>query len=437
MRIWAARHGSQDEGGRRRQDDGQNEGGKGSVQRQQDQRQQEDGQDEGGKGFRWQDDYDDEKRQMEKLADVVRRQLEDGRRQDEGVLGWEDDRRQDEDVTSWAMDVGKKGNERSRELGPDGQSVNLEDFFRRYKWEQEERQQQQGRDWPEGESFSCRGSRHFESRGKDGGCEHGERERLKGGIGHGKGMSRGQGKGRGEINEQSWEESWSVKKENWMNEFGGWMERDDLGVGQMQEKWRQEQWEMVRAWRLRNDMLRMAECLGEEMASELARGSWRNVRNLRRDRRGEKSGKGLIEQSEDSVDEKIRRLTERIDELEGKDKRREKDRVVKGCSSESDESGEKWSWDGRNWWYKVESKGPVNCRLRRKVARAVAVAVEQDSRKWKEGLIQLQDRVDWLQWQKGGGGRSKMWTSGASGSQDHGLFSDGVWDNQDWGKQFM
>ena len=366
------RHGSQDEGGRRRQDDGQVERGKGSVQRRQ-------------------DDYDDDKRQIEKLADVVRRQLEDGRRQDEGVLGWEDDRRQDEDVMGWAMDVGRKENERSRELGLDSQRVNLEDFFRRYKWEQGE-QQQQGRDWPEGESFSCRGSRHFESRGKDGGCEHDERERLKGGIGHGKGMSRGQGKGRGEINEQSWEESWRIKKENWMNEFGGWMERDDLGVGQMKEKWRQEQWEMVRALRLRNDMLRMAECLGEEMASELARVSWRNVRNLRRDRRGEKSGKGLVEQSEDSVDEKIRRLTERIDELEGKDKRREKDRVVKGCSSESDESGEKWSWDGRNWWYKVESKGPVNSRLRRKVARAVAVALEQDSRKWKEGLIQLQDK---------------------------------------------
>ena len=73
----------------------------------------------------------------------------------------------------------------------------------------------------------------------------------------------------------------------------------------------------------------------------------------------------------------------------------------------------------------MESKSPVNSRLRRKVARAVTLALEQDSRKWKEGLIQLQDRVDWLQWQKGGGGHSKMWTSGASGSQDHGLFSDG------------
>ena len=70
----------------------------------------------------------------------------------------------------------------------------------------------------------------------------------------------------------------------------GW-KRDDLD--QMKGKWRQEQWEMVRAWRLRNDMLRMAECLGEEMASELARWSWRNVQNLRRDRRSERSRKGV------------------------------------------------------------------------------------------------------------------------------------------------
>ena len=415
----------QEEGGKERQEQGGKEGQEDRHERHEGGneivRRQDDGQDEGGKGFRW---HDDDNRQMEKLTDAVRRQLED-------------DRRQDEDGMGWAIEVGKKGDERSKDLGLDGQRMNLDDFFRRYKWGQEEQQQQQSRDYSEGESLSCRGSRHLEDRGKDGGCEQDERERLKGGIGHGKGMSRGQGKGRGEINEQSWEESWRIKRENWMNEQGGWMKRDDLGVGQMKEKWRQEQWEMVRALRLRNDMLRMAECLGEEMASELARGSWRNVRNLKKDR-GERGGKGLIEQSgDDSVDEKIRRLTERIEELEGKDKRRGKDGGSKGCSSESDESGDEWSWDGRNWWYKVESRNLVNSRLRRKVARAVTVALEQDSRKWKEGLIQLQDRVDWLQWQKGGGGQSKMWTSGASGSQDHGLHSDGVWDGQDWGKQFM
>ena len=75
-----------------------------------------------------------------------------------------------------------------------------------------------------------------------------------------------------------------------MNEQGGRTNKDDLGMGQMREKWRQEQWDTVRALKLRNDMLRMAECLGEEMASELARGSWRNVRNLRKDRRGERGG---------------------------------------------------------------------------------------------------------------------------------------------------
>ena len=58
----------------------QDEGGNGIVQRRQD-----DGQDERGKGFRWQDD--DDKRQMEKLADAVRRQLVDDRRQD-GKMAW-------------------------------------------------------------------------------------------------------------------------------------------------------------------------------------------------------------------------------------------------------------------------------------------------------------------------------------------------------------
>ena len=80
----------------------QDEGGNEIVRRRQD-----DGQDERGKGFRWQDD--DDKRQMEKLADAVRRQLEDDRRQDEDGMDWEDDRRQDEDGMGWDMDVGKRG----------------------------------------------------------------------------------------------------------------------------------------------------------------------------------------------------------------------------------------------------------------------------------------------------------------------------------------
>ena len=155
---------------------------------------------------------------------------------------------------------------------------------------------------------------------------------------------------------------------------------------------------------------------------------------MRKERRGEREGESSAGQSgEDSVDEKIRRLTERIDELEGKDKRRGGDRVVKGYSSESDESGDKWRWDGRAWWHKVECKGPLNSRLRRRVSRAVSVALEQDSRKWREGFTKLQARIDWLQ----RNGQSKTWTSGASGSHGPGLFSSDDWDSQDLGRQFM
>ena len=51
---------------------------------------------------------------------------------------------------------------------------------------------------------------------------------------------------------------------------------------------------------------------------------------MRKERRGEREGRCSAGQSgDDSVDEKIRRLTERIDELEGKDKRRGRDRVAK------------------------------------------------------------------------------------------------------------
>ena len=53
----------------------------------------------------------------------------------------------------------------------------------------------------------------------------------------------------------------------------------------MGERLRQEQWGAVRVVKLRKEMLRMAECLGEETASELGRESWRDARNLRRDGR--------------------------------------------------------------------------------------------------------------------------------------------------------
>ena len=79
--------------------------------------------------------------------------------------------------------------------------------------------------------------------------------------------------------------------------------------------------------------------------------------------------------------------------------------MVKGYSSESDESSEKWRWDG-----------------------GACVALEEDSRKWRDGLTQLKARI----------GQSKTWTSGASGSvQGPGLFRSDDWDSQDWVRQFM
>ena len=82
---------------------------------------------------------------------------------------------------------------------------------------------------------------------------------------------------------------------------------DDLGMGQTGQRLRQEQWEAVRAMKLRNEMLRMAECLGGEMASELGRWSRRRVRESGMERRGEsrRGGESSEEQSGyDSVEEK-------------------------------------------------------------------------------------------------------------------------------------
>ena len=57
--------------------------------------------------------------------------------------------------------------------------------------------------------------------------------------------------------------------------------------------------------------------------------------------------------------------------------------MLKGYSSEIDKGSDKWKWDGRVWWHRVECMGPLNSRLRRRVSRAVSVTLEQDSRKWR------------------------------------------------------
>ena len=49
---------------------------------------------------------------------------------------------------------------------------------------------------------------------------------------------------------------WRVKKENWMNEQWERMSEDVLGMEQTGQRLRQEQWDAVRALKLRNEMLR-------------------------------------------------------------------------------------------------------------------------------------------------------------------------------------
>ena len=142
----------------------------------------------------------------------------------------------------------------------------------------------------------------------------------------------------------------------------------------------------------------------------------------------------------DSLEGKIRRLTERIDELEGRESGKGEGRMVKVSSSESDEESGRWKWDGRAWWCRVEYKGSLNSRLRRRVSRAVNMALEQESKRWRDGLIKLRDRIDWLESERENqrDGQSSMWASGASGSvRGSGSFRGQSWDSRSWSNQFM
>ena len=62
------------------------------------------------------------------------------------------------------------------------------------------------------------------------------------------------------------------------------------GFGETGQRLRHEQWLAVRAAKLRNEMLRMAECLGEEMASELGMVSRSRSRDWRMERKRESHG---------------------------------------------------------------------------------------------------------------------------------------------------
>ena len=62
---------------------------------------------------------------------------------------------------------------------------------------------------------------------------------------------------------------------------------------------------------------------------------------------------------------------EKSQELENDRKEGRDSRAMTGSSSANEEGSGKWKWDGENWWFRVDHRGPNNSRLRRKVCRAV------------------------------------------------------------------
>ena len=254
-------------------------------------RRQDGGQDEGGRiqGY------------------VVRRQAQSGKRQDGGDWRQYEDERERErkgdmrqegedrcrgaGAQTWSSgDVSPTRESKGKGVHKGVEQVNLEDWLRRFKLEQRERQGQGGME--EYQERDCRLERRQErreERSERQGMGQDERERVRWGIGQGKGMRKGKGKCKREIDEQKdWEAWWLVKEERWANEQWVRMSDDDLDMGETGQSLRQEQWDAVMAAKLRSEMLRMAECLGEEMAREFGRGSRCRIRDRRMERERER-----------------------------------------------------------------------------------------------------------------------------------------------------
>ena len=157
--------------------------------------------------FRRQDDDGDDEKQVGR-GKVVRSQCEEDKQQGGEGRGWSNEvRKSDGDETRGDKD--ERRGEMGKGVDKGGERVNLEDWLQRFTQRQRE-QQQGGRDesWEQrqgcrDESWEQQQGNRNESWEKDGGyCEQrqeidwDERERLRGGIGQGKGMRKGQGKGK-------------------------------------------------------------------------------------------------------------------------------------------------------------------------------------------------------------------------------------------------
>ena len=67
-----------------------------------------------------------------------------------------------------------------------------------------------------------------------------------------------------------------------------------------------------------------------------------------------------------------------------------------GSSSDAEEQSTMWKWDGESWWCKIEYKGAINSKLRRRIFRSVRATLDQEAKRWKE-WSQLRTRIEWLE----------------------------------------
>ena len=215
--------------------------------------------------------------------------------------------------------------------------------------------------------------------------------RKEGGIGE---MTRQEGKGRGGTGIQKvWEDWWQDREAKWMNEEWEELSGDDLDMGEKGLRLRREQWEEVRSGKMRNESIYKAEKVGEEMGNEIKKAcrrmSWRNERWGSPAEENDWTGF-------ESLQKRVERLGRRVEELEGERRKAKYNRQMTESSPGSEEGGGKWRWDGENWWFKVNHRGPINSRLRRKISRMIAATIDETKRRGDE-LFELRARVEWLE----------------------------------------
>ena len=296
----------------------------------------------------------------------------------------------------------RQDNEEERQQQGKGEGKqSLEELIRTVKLrmqQEKEQEQMNGEDEARRESEAHRRKKKMEQeitwetgKGKGMERERGTMRKDEGGIGE---MTRQEGKGRGGTGIQKvWEDWWQDREAKWMNEEWGELSGDDLDMGEKGLRLRREQWEEVRSGKMRNQSIYKAEKVGEEMGNEIKKAcrrmSWRNERW--RSPAEENDWTGF-----ESLRRRVERLGRRVEELEGERRKAKYNRQMTESSSGSEEGGGKWRWDGENWWFKVNHRGPINSRLRRKISRTIAATIDETKRRGDE-LFELRARVESLE----------------------------------------